>query len=72
MSPLAGAEGRSVPVRIRIDSHGRRLTPGIGAKAEIEVSRKRASRFHSVDALRNEGAHFVYAVSAGKATAATS
>src|SRR5207249_1459645 len=53
--PVAGSEGRSLPVRIRIDSRGYRLTPGLSTKAEVEVSRDTEAVSIPADALRNEG-----------------
>lgn len=66
--PVAGAEGRTLPVRVRFDTRGLRLTPGIGATADVELATVPNALTIPVDAVRSEGnVPFVYTVENGKA-----
>ena len=61
-------EKRGASGGARADMRWRNARRGIGAKAEIEVSRDTEAVSIPADALRNEGSvNFVYVVAAGKA-----
>lgn len=66
--PVAGADNRSLPVRIRLQVVGLRLTPGATAEAVVALAGRQQAVAVPADALRSEhGTAFVYVIADGRA-----